>query len=123
MIPKLDECYAILWKLKYNEFKENPSEAAERLLTQLAECRVKFGKANHSDIGDFEEITILYDMIKCYQVVLKQHENAKKTAEELIGLLLEDRDSAEWFFRISKVRVNKQFNKKILISKIIESCK
>jgi hypothetical protein len=123
MLPKMDESYGILWRMKYKEFQENPSESAELLLTQLAEYRVKFGITYHSKLGDFEQILTLYDMIKCYQLVLKQHENAKKTAEELIELLLESRNNSDWFFKFSGVQVNKQFNKKTFIKKIIDSCK
>jgi hypothetical protein len=118
----MDESYGILWRIKYKEFQENPSEAAELLLTQLAEYRVKIGITYHSKLGDFEQILALYDMVKCYQLVLKQYENAKKTAEELIELLLESRNNSDWFFKVSGVRVNKQFNKKTFVKKIIDSC-
>jgi hypothetical protein len=122
MLPKMDESSGILWRMKYKELQEKPSDAAKPLLTQLAEYRVKFGTAYHTKLGDFERILSLYDMVKCYQLVFKQYEKAKKMAEELIEFLLESREKSDWFYKVSGVRVGKQSNKKTFVKKIIDSC-
>ncbi len=123
LIPKMDDCLASMWNIKYKGLEENSSEAAKSLVAQLAESRFNFGNAYHSQIGGYEKVQTLYDMIKGYQVVLKQHDKAKRFAKELVDYVVANPEYAHLCYKLTKVRVNHQFNKEKLASKIIKSCK